>query len=81
MSATTNGGSVPETDDKVLSALQGRGHVPRSPRTEMVRDLKRRDAPLTSGPACRCVEKQLADELAFSLTTYGRTLPLQFRAP
>jgi DNA-directed RNA polymerase specialized sigma24 family protein len=72
-SAAINGGSVPETDDKTLLPFRAEGTSPLS-RTGIVCGLKRRDAPVTSGPTCRCllcrVEKQLGDELACSIQTY-----------
>lgn len=73
LSATINAGSVPATDGKTLLAFRAEGTSPLS-RKRIVRGLKRRDSPVTSGPTCRCllcrIEKQLADELASSIAAY-----------
>ena len=73
LSAAINAGSVPAADAKTLLPFRAEGTSPLS-RTRFVCGLKRRDAPVTSGPTCRCllcrVEKQLGDELASSLAAY-----------
>ena len=68
-----NGGFVPATDDKNLLPFRAEGTSPLS-RKRIVCGLKRRDAPVTSGPTCRCllcrIEAQLASDLASSIATY-----------
>jgi DNA-directed RNA polymerase specialized sigma24 family protein len=74
LSAATNGGFVPATDDKTWLAFRAESTSPLS-RKKIMCGLKRRDAPVTSGPTCRCllcrIETQLADERASSIATYN----------
>jgi len=74
LSAAIDAGSVPAADDKTLPPFRAESTSPLS-RKRIVCGLKRRDAPVTPGPTCRCllcrIEKQLVGELASSLAAYG----------
>jgi DNA-directed RNA polymerase specialized sigma24 family protein len=73
LSAAINAGSVPAADAKTLLPFRAESMFSLS-RMRIVCGLKRRDAPVTSGPTCRCllcrIEKELAGELASSLAAY-----------
>jgi len=66
---------VPATDDKTLLPFRAEGASASAlSRKRILCGLKRRDAPVTSGPTCRCllcrIETQLVDELAAFIAPY-----------
>jgi len=68
----------PRDRRKDLAALQGLRARPRPPARELVCGLKRRDAPVTSGPPCRCllcrIESELTADLISRTTAYDSLL-------